>query len=114
MSVETTLNIGGGTLVVIGLFFMGITAVGLLRLPDFYTRAHAVSKSETLGLGLVMLGLALYNGVNIVSLKLLLAMVFVFLANPVATHLLIRAAVRQGVKPWTRTAPGSDTPALPK
>jgi multicomponent Na+:H+ antiporter subunit G len=107
-------TIAGVVLVTIGLGFMAITAVGILRLPDFFSRAHAVSKTETMGLGLVMLGLAVYNGFNLVSLKLVLAVVFVFLANPVSAHLMTRAALRAGIMPWTRPSlaahesPGSD------
>lgn len=92
----------GAALVTMGLFFMAVAALGLLRLPDFYTQAHAVSKTETLGLGLVMLGLAVYVGVEPLSVKLVAAVVFVLLANPVASHLLTRAAIRQGLRPWTR------------
>ena len=87
-----------------GIFFMALTSIGLLRLPDFYTRAHAVSKSETLGMGLVVTGLILHEGASLVSLKLVLMVVFAFLLNPAAAHLLTRAAVRSGVQPWIRVA----------
>ena len=96
------MSVAGGALLVAGLFFMAVTAVGLLRLPDFFSRAHAVSKTETLGIGLVLLGLAIYEGSAVVSLKLVMGVLFVFLSNPVASHLLTRAAVRVGVMPWTR------------
>ena len=92
----------GDVLLWIGLFFIAVAAVGLLRLPDFYSRAHAVSKAETMGLGLLMLGLALHEGASLVSLKLVVVVGFVFLANPVGVHLLTRTAFRLGVLPWTR------------
>lgn len=85
-----------------GVFFMAVTAIGLLRLPDFYTRAHAVSKTETLGIGLIVLGLILHEGPSLVSLKLVLVLLFAFLVNPLAAHLLTRAALRSGVPMWTR------------
>jgi multicomponent Na+:H+ antiporter subunit G len=85
-----------------GVFFMAVTAVGLLRLPDFYSRLHAVSKSETLGLVLVMLGLGFHEGISLVSVKLLLAAAFIFLAGPSSAHLLARAAARLGLQPWVR------------
>ncbi len=90
-----------------GVFFMAVTAIGLLRLPDFYTRAHAVSKTETLGIGLTILGLILHEGISLVSLKLVLVLLFAFLVSPLAAHLLTRAALRSGVPMWTRqtTAP---------
>lgn len=93
----------------LGLFFIAVAAVGLLRMPDFYSRAHAVSKTETMGLGLLMLGLALHEGASLVSLKLVVVVAFVFLANPVGVHLLTRTAFRLGVLPWTREA-GERTP----
>lgn len=85
-----------------GVFFMVVTAVGLVRLPDFYSRLHAVSKTETLGLVLVMLGLGLHAGGGLVLVKLLMAVVFLLLAGPASAHLLARAAARLGEQPWTR------------
>ncbi len=96
------MSIAGTVLASVGLFFMLVTAIGLIRLPDFFTRVHAVSKTETMGISLVLLGLALHEGATLVSLKLALAIGFVFLANPVATHLLTRSALKVGIAPWTR------------
>jgi multicomponent Na+:H+ antiporter subunit G len=103
-------NIAGGALLIGGLFFMAVAALGLLRLPDFFSRAHAVSKAETLGIVLALLGLAIYDRGSLVSLKLGLALIFVFLANPVAAHLLTRAAIRSGMMPWTRREGPSSRP----
>ena len=98
------MSILGAVILSIGLFFMAVTAVGLLRLPDFFTRVHAVSKSETLGIALVLIGLALHEGTTLVSLKLLLVLIFVGFANPVGAHVLTRAAIRTGLMPWRREA----------
>ena len=87
-------------IVAAGAFFMLVGSIGLLRLPDFFSRTHATSKSDTLGIILVLGGLALYEGFNTNSAKLLIAIVFVGLANPVGAHALARAALRQGLKPW--------------
>ena len=100
------MSIAAMTLVAAGLFFMSVTAVGLLRLPDFFARVHAVSKSETLGIALLLLGLIVQSGSSIVSLKLALVVLFVVIANPVAAHVLTRAAVRTGVLPWRRPTTG--------
>ncbi|MDP3063759.1 MAG: monovalent cation/H(+) antiporter subunit G [Chloroflexota bacterium] len=89
-------------LVFCGLFFVLVSTVGLLRLPDFYSRAHALGKSDTLGSILVLGGLALYGGLALSSFKLLLILVFVALTNPTATHALTRAALRSGKEIWTR------------
>lgn len=92
----------GAILVLSGVFFLTASSIGLIRLPDFYSRNHAVGKSETLGAMLVLAGLAIYNGFALVSLKLLLIVVFVALANPTATHAISRAALRSGLEPWVR------------
>ena len=88
----------------VGLFFMAATAIALIRLPDFYTRTLAVSKTDTLGLGLVLGGLALHEGPTLVSLKIVLALLFIFIANPVAAHVLTRSALQVGIMPWYRNS----------
>jgi multicomponent Na+:H+ antiporter subunit G len=88
------------TLMVIGGLFLAISSIGLLRLPDFYTRAHAVGKAETLGSMLVLIGLAVHNGADLTSLKILLILGVIFITNPTATHALMRSAFRSGVAIW--------------
>jgi multicomponent Na+:H+ antiporter subunit G len=88
------------TLMVIGGVFLAISCLGLLRLPDFYTRAHAVGKAETLGSMLVLSGLAVHNGADLTSVKILLILAIIFITNPTATHALTRAAFRSGVAIW--------------
>ena len=89
-------------LIVAGVFFLMVSALGLLRLPDFYARTHAVGKSETLGSMLVLSGLAVYNGFELSTAKILFILLFVLIANPTATHAVARAALRTGLQPWTR------------
>ena len=96
------MTIASNVLIGTGLLFMALTALGMLRLPDFFSRVHSVSKSETLGITLVLLGLIFSEGATLVSLKLALVLVFVAIANPVAAHLLTRAVVRTGYMPWRR------------
>jgi multicomponent Na+:H+ antiporter subunit G len=88
------------TLMVVGGVFLLISGIGLLRLPDFYTRAHAVGKAETLGSMLVLIGLAVHNGADPTSLKILLILAIIFITNPTATHALMRSAFRSGVAIW--------------
>lgn len=90
-------------LLLAGFFFLLVGAVGVIRMPDFYTRLHAVGKCDTLGMLLCLAGLMVYEGADLVSLKLLYIWVFLVLANPTATHVFSRAALRAGLKPWTRT-----------
>jgi multicomponent Na+:H+ antiporter subunit G len=87
-------------LIVSGIFFLTVGSIGVIRLPDFYSRSHAMGKADTLGLLLCLIGLALYNGFAFSSVKLILIAVFVALANPVASHALARAAFRRGIIPW--------------
>jgi len=86
----------------IGVFFALLGSIGINRLPDFYTRSHAAAKPDTLGLTLLVVGLALREGLNVTAAKLVLIAVFVIIANPAASHALGRAAVRAGLKPWMR------------
>ncbi len=83
-----------------GAFFLVVSSVGLLRLPDFYSRSHAVGKSETLGSLLLLSGLVIYNGFALESAKLLLIVVFIAATNPSGIHVLTRAALRKGLVPW--------------
>ena len=99
------MSVAGTVVLAAGLFFMAVTAIGLARLPDFFSRVHSVSKSETLGTALVLLGLILHQGFDQTSLKLGLIALFVGMSNPVAAHVLTRAAVRSGVMPWRRPQP---------
>jgi len=92
-----------------GAFFFTTGVIGFLRFPDFYSRMHATGKGDTLGAVLVLTGLALYNlhhgfslGNILVSIKLMFIAVFWFLANPTATHALLRAAFDSGLTPWTK------------
>lgn len=86
-----------------GFFFLTMGTLGVLRLPDFFTRMHAVGKSDTLGMLLSLIGVMIYEGASLVSLKVLYIWVFLLLANPTATHIFCRAALRSGLRPWTRS-----------
>jgi multicomponent Na+:H+ antiporter subunit G len=85
-----------------GAFFFVAGTVGLLRFPDLFTRLHALTKADTLGLGLTAAGLAVRSGSLAVSLKLLLAWLLVLVASSTSCHLVARAARRRGLAPWVR------------
>jgi multicomponent Na+:H+ antiporter subunit G len=85
--------------IVLGIAFILMGSIGILRLPDFYTRSHAASKSDTLGIIFVIGGLIVHEGFTQSSLKLLFIILFIALANPNGTHALARAAIRKGIKP---------------
>ena len=82
-----------------GSFFCVLGAVGLLRMPDFYTRMHAASVIDTLGAGLMLLGMLLQAGATLVGAKLLMIFVLLLLTSPTATHALARAALLRGLQP---------------
>lgn len=84
-------------------FFTLVAVVGILRFPDVYTRAHATSKSDTMGTGLGLLAAALALESGVARLKLGLLVVFVLVTNPVAAHVITRAAHYAGVDPWAET-----------
>jgi multicomponent Na+:H+ antiporter subunit G len=86
------LLVAGGLSCVIG-------GLGLLRMPDFYTRIHAASVSDALGAGLILLGLMLQAGFTLVLVKLVVIGLLIFFTSPAATHALARAALGRGVEP---------------
>ena len=89
-------------LIVVGLLLLVASTVGLLRLPDLYTRAHAVATSETLGLFLVFAGLFFRPELDAASAgRLAFILIFSLIANPTAVHALVRAARHAGARPWT-------------
>ncbi|HBX66318.1 MAG TPA: cation:proton antiporter, partial [Balneolaceae bacterium] len=82
-----------------GIFFLSVGSVGIIRLPDFYSRTHATSKSDTLGMILIIVGLIIFEGLTINSGKLMLVLLFILLANPIGAHAMARAAYNSGLKP---------------
>ena len=82
-----------------GGFFCIVGALGLLRMPDFYTRMHAASVIDTVGAGLILAGLMMQAGLTLVTVKLLMVGVLLFFASPTATHAIARAAMGRGLKP---------------
>ncbi len=95
------MHILAAIMIIIGLAFLAVSSIGLLRLPDFFSRTHAAGKSETLGAILVLGGLAIYNGFELSSFKLAFILIFMSVANPVAIHAVARAAHHSGIDPWT-------------
>jgi len=89
-------------LLVCSLFFFLASAIGMIRLPDFYSRLHASGNSETLGLMLACLGLVIYEGPTLLSAKMVIVFLLVFLANPIGTHILGKAALKSGHPVWTK------------
>ena len=97
-------------LLVSGLFFFLAGAIGVIRFPDFYSRLHPAGMLDSLGILFSLGGIALFtlfnNGFSIesflTSLKIMLIVVFVYITSPTATHAIIDAGMRAGLKPWTK------------
>ena len=84
--------VGGGCFCIVG-------GIGLLRMPDFYTRMHAASVIETLGAGLLLLGLMLQAGFTLIAAKLFALGLLIFFTSPAATHALARSAMARHLEP---------------
>jgi multicomponent Na+:H+ antiporter subunit G len=94
------LNGASAALISAGVVFFIAGTLGLLRFPDLFTRLHALTKADNLGLGLIVAGLALHSGSWVVTIKLVLIWLLVMMSSAVASHLIAQAALRKGVKPW--------------
>jgi multicomponent Na+:H+ antiporter subunit G len=88
--------------IVAGLFFLIVAAIGVIRLPDVFSRSHAVSLTDTLGAFLMLVGIALHEGLGINMLKILMVLALLYILNPVISHATLRAARRSGLKPWQK------------
>jgi multicomponent Na+:H+ antiporter subunit G len=89
------INILSSILILAGVFFYLAGSIGLLRLPDLYSRLHALTKADNLGLGLLIAGLALHSQDLLIMLKLLLIWLAVLAASATSAHLIARQARRQ-------------------
>lgn len=81
-----------------GSVFSVIGGIGMIRMPDFYTRSHAASITDTLGATLILLGLGLHSGVNLVSVKLVFVLFLLYVTSPTAAHALVKAAYSKGLE----------------
>ena len=77
----------------LGLFFMGIAALGFVRFPDVFSRLHVTGILDTLGAPLVLLAAAVHLGFSLDAAKLVLAILFLYATSPLVGHLLARAAL---------------------
>ena len=90
------------TLLAGGSFIILTGSIGLLRMPDFFTRTHPAGMIDTLGATLIVGGLILQSGFTQVTIKLALILILLFLTGPTATHAVAQAALASGLKPWRR------------
>jgi multicomponent Na+:H+ antiporter subunit G len=90
-----------------GSFFCIVGGIGLIRMPDFYTRMQAASLTETLGAGLILLGLLIQAGLTLIGAKIVMVGLLIFFTSPTATHALAKAALVRDLQPLL--SPEEDT-----
>jgi multicomponent Na+:H+ antiporter subunit G len=98
--IDLILNYIAGILILVGALFTLTASIGLLRLPDLYTRMHAASKAGTLGSCVVLLALALQSNDAAIALRALAGILFFLLTVPISSHLLAKAAHGAGYDLW--------------
>jgi len=99
LDTNTIVEILSGFCLLIGSFLCISGGVGILKFPDFYTRMHAAGVSDTLGAGMILVGLMLQNPDTLVVIKLLMILVMTLFINPTAGHALAKAAFHNGLMP---------------
>ena len=96
---DTARTIIAWALIGAGGFFIIVSAIGINRMPDVFTRIHAVSVGDTFGAALMLVGMMVVAGFSLVTVKLLFLLLFLWFVGPVATHAIARAALQAGEKP---------------
>ena len=102
MDAQLLISVLSGCFILLGVLALLIGALGLLRLPDVYCRIHAVGMIDTAGASFIILGLAIHEGVSLVTVKLLFIGIFLFFTSPIATHAVAQVAHKSGVVPVGR------------
>lgn len=96
---DMALNILSWIAISMGAFFMISGGIGLVRLPDFYTRGHAAGMTDTMGIFLIFVGLLFQAPDHIAAAKLIFILLFQFFVGPTASHALAKAAWTAGIRP---------------
>lgn len=99
----TLLEIISSVFIIAGTFFMLISSIGLIRLPDFYIRNSASTKALALGIGLILFGIVVYYNQIEIFIELSAIFFFIYLITPLSAHIIARAAAKSDVKFWDKT-----------
>ena len=94
-------DVASWLLLVVGSLFAVIGGIGLLRMPDFYTRMHAAGITDTMGAGLILGGLMFQSGLSLITVKLAIVLFFMLVSSPTSAHTLAQAAITSGLEPYT-------------
>jgi len=92
--------------IILGLVFIFFGTLGIIRFPDIYTRLQTSSKCDAAGAVALLVGLMVREGLDSLSLRILIILVFLLLTNPVASHAIARSAAIRGIKPWRKKKKG--------
>ena len=106
---EAVVTILSWVFIVSGSFFAIVGAFGILRFPDFWARLHAASVSDSAGVILLLLGMAMQSGFNLITVKLFIILAFLFITGPTSTHAVANAALVSGLKPRSDVGDDTDT-----
>lgn len=98
-------DIVSGVLLLIGALAVLIGSLGLIRLPDFFTRLHPAGITDTMGAAAILLGLTFQAGFTLVTVKLILVLLLLLVTSPTASHATARAALAHGLKPKLADSP---------
>lgn len=107
---QLVLDILSAILLFTGGFLVFVGGFGVIRMPEFYTRMHAASLTDTGGAALILIGLILQGGFTLIPVKLAAIFLFLFLTSPTASYALANAALLSGVKPACRNETGKAFP----
>jgi multicomponent Na+:H+ antiporter subunit G len=89
----------GGLGLLAGSFFAVVGGIGIVRLPDFYTRLHGGGMTDTLGAGLILIGLMFHSGLSLTTAKLAMILAFLLICSPTSCHALAQSAISEGLQP---------------
>ena len=101
-------EIVSGLFILLGVVALITGSLGLVKLPDLFSRTHAVGMMDTAGVGFIILGLIIYEGFTLVNVKLALVGIFLFFTSQIATHAVAQVAMRSGIKPKLDDDSGKD------
>ncbi len=96
---NTVIQIVSGVFLILGSFFSVVGGIGIVRLPEFFSRLHGGGITDTLGAALIVIGLLFQAGFSLVAIKLLMILFFLLITSPTSCHALAKSAMSQGLEP---------------
>lgn len=99
---EALFDYVGEALILVGAFFVFTGALGIIRMPDFYTRLHAAGVTDSMGVPLILLGIIIKSGFTLFSGKIIFLILFMMITGPAACHAVAKSAMVSGLVPWKK------------